>query len=128
MVVDDRDLLPGQLLGDQSGYVRATIRGVLFEGLIAACLTALMILIFLGSWRSTVIVALSIPLSVLTSIVLLWAATAGLALTVWMLDRDRGRVRESGPSRAARRRETPARAGRNARSKRGNASVKATLR
>ncbi len=81
------------LLGDQSGYVRATIRGVLFEGLIAACLTAMMILIFLGSWRSTVIVALSIPLSILTSIVVLWATgqtlnvmtLGGLALAVGIL-------------------------------------------
>jgi multidrug efflux pump subunit AcrB len=81
------------LLGDQSGYVRATIKGVLFEGLIAACLTALMILIFLGSWRSTLIVAMSIPLSVLTSIILLWATgetlnvmtLGGLALAVGIL-------------------------------------------
>ena len=82
-----------QLLGDQSGYVRATISGVLREGVIAACLTAMMILIFLGSWRSTIIVALSIPLSVLSSIILLWAfgetlnvmTLGGLALAVGIL-------------------------------------------
>jgi CzcA family heavy metal efflux pump len=81
------------MLGDQSGYVRATIAGVLREGLIAACLTAAMILIFLGSWRSTIIVAMSIPLSVLTSIILLWAfgqtlnvmTLGGLALAVGIL-------------------------------------------
>ncbi|MDB4892619.1 MAG: AcrB/AcrD/AcrF family multidrug efflux protein [Gemmatimonadetes bacterium] len=82
-----------KLLGDQSTYVRATINGVLREGLIAAVLTALMILIFLGSWRSTIIVALSIPLSVLTSIIALWAfgetlnvmTLGGLALAVGIL-------------------------------------------
>jgi multidrug efflux pump subunit AcrB len=82
-----------ELLGDQSIYVRATIDGVLREGVIAACLTALMILIFLGSWRSTIIVAISIPLSVLTSIICLWAVgetlnvmtLGGLALAVGIL-------------------------------------------
>jgi CzcA family heavy metal efflux pump len=82
-----------ELLGDQSTYVRATISGVIREGVLAACLTALMILVFLGSWRSTVIVALSIPLSVLTSIILLWATgetlnvmtLGGLALAVGIL-------------------------------------------
>ena len=53
-------------LADQSLFVRASIDGVLREGLIAACLTGLMILIFLGSWRSTVIIAVSIPLSILS--------------------------------------------------------------
>jgi CzcA family heavy metal efflux pump len=82
-----------ELLGDQSVYVRATIDGVLREGVIAACLTALMILVFLGSWRSTIIVAISIPLSVLTSIICLWAVgetlnvmtLGGLALAVGIL-------------------------------------------
>src|SRR5712671_338148 len=82
-----------ELLSNQSVYVRATIDGVIREGIIAACLTALMILVFLGSWRSTVIVALSIPLSVLTSIILLWATgetlnvmtLGGLALAVGIL-------------------------------------------
>jgi len=50
-----------QLLADQSIYVSAAVSGVIREGVIAACLTALMILIFLGSGRSTVIVATSIP-------------------------------------------------------------------
>ncbi|MBV9388816.1 MAG: efflux RND transporter permease subunit, partial [Chroococcidiopsidaceae cyanobacterium CP_BM_ER_R8_30] len=58
-------------LFDQSIFVKASINGVLREGLIAACLTALMILVFLGSWRSTLIVAVSIPLSILVSIILL---------------------------------------------------------
>src|SRR5437868_5851962 len=58
-------------LFDQSVFVRAAVDGVLKEGAIAAGLTALMILLFLGSWRSTVIVAISIPLAILTSIILL---------------------------------------------------------
>jgi multidrug efflux pump subunit AcrB len=82
-----------ELLSDQSVYVRSTISGVLHEGIIAACLTALMILLFLGSWRSTIIVAISIPLSVLTSIICLWAVgetlnvmtLGGLALAVGIL-------------------------------------------
>ena len=81
------------LMGDQSIYVRNTITGVLREGILAALLTAAMILIFLGSWRSTVIVAVSIPLSVLASIVCLWATgqtlnvmtLGGLALAVGIL-------------------------------------------
>ena len=82
-----------ELLGDQSVYVRATIAGVLREGVIAALLTALMILLFLGSWRSTIIVAISIPLSVFTSIICPWAVgetlnvmtLGGLALAVGIL-------------------------------------------
>jgi multidrug efflux pump subunit AcrB len=78
---------------DQSIFVRAAISGVIREGVIAAALTALMILLFLGSWRSTVIIALSIPLSVLTSIALLSAlgetinlmTLGGLALAVGIL-------------------------------------------
>ncbi|GAX45541.1 putative multidrug efflux pump, AcrB/AcrD/AcrF family protein [Tolypothrix sp. NIES-4075] len=58
-------------LFDQSVFVKASIQGVLKEGLIAGCLTALMILIFLGSWRSTLIVAVSIPLSMLVSIIVM---------------------------------------------------------
>jgi CzcA family heavy metal efflux pump len=81
------------VLGDQSVYVRATIAGVLREGIIAAVLTALMILVFLGSWRSTIIVAVSIPLSVLVSIICLWGmgetlnvmTLGGLALAVGIL-------------------------------------------
>src|SRR5437868_5917602 len=60
-------------LFDQSIFVRAAVDGVLKEGAIAAGLTALMILLFLGSWRSTLIVATSIPLSILTSVIVLWA-------------------------------------------------------
>src|SRR6476469_359532 len=80
-------------LADQSVFVRASINGVLREGVIAACLTGLMILIFLGSWRSTVIIAVSIPLSVLTSIIVMSAlgetinimTLGGLALAVGIL-------------------------------------------
>jgi multidrug efflux pump subunit AcrB len=78
---------------DQSIFVRSAISGVLREGVIAAALTALMILLFLGSWRSTFIIALSIPLSVLTSIAILSAlgetinlmTLGGLALAVGIL-------------------------------------------
>ena len=64
--------LPPQLqinpLSDQSIFVRGAINGVVREAIIAACLTAIMILVFLGSWRSTVIIAVSIPLSILCSL------------------------------------------------------------
>src|SRR6184192_815471 len=81
------------LLFDQSIFVRASINGVLREGLIAACLTALMILLFLGNWRSTLVVATSIPLSILCSIIVLGAlgetlnimTLGGLALAVGIL-------------------------------------------
>src|SRR5206468_1509237 len=77
-------------LADQSLFVSASIQGVLREAIVAACLTALMILVFLGSWRSTVIIAVSIPLSILTSIIVLSAlgetinimTLGGLALAV----------------------------------------------
>ncbi|HEY1216074.1 MAG TPA: efflux RND transporter permease subunit, partial [Bryobacteraceae bacterium] len=80
-------------LFDQSIFVRASIRGVIREGLIAACLTAAMILLFLGSWRSTLIIAVSIPLSILCSIVTLSAlgntlnvmTLGGLALAIGIL-------------------------------------------
>src|SRR6202048_743516 len=61
------------LIGDQSLFISAAVSGVIHEGVIAAALTSLMILIFLGSWRSTVIIAISIPLSVLGSIAILSA-------------------------------------------------------
>ena len=54
-------------LFDQSIFVRAAVQGVIREGVIAACLTGLMILLFLGSWRSTLIIAISIPLSIFVS-------------------------------------------------------------
>src|SRR3984957_8879548 len=60
-------------IADQSIFVRAAVSGVVREAIIAACLTAAMILLFLGSWRSTVIIAISIPLSILTSIIVLSA-------------------------------------------------------
>jgi CzcA family heavy metal efflux pump len=80
-------------LADQSLFVRASISGVVREGVIAACLTAIMILIFLGSWRSTVIIAVSIPLSILSSLLVLSAlgetinimTLGGLALAVGIL-------------------------------------------
>src|SRR5438093_223836 len=67
-----------EFLFDQSIFVRAAVEGVLKEGAIAAALTALMILLFLGSWRRTLIVATSIPLSILTSIIVLSAMGDGL--------------------------------------------------
>src|SRR5229473_889306 len=58
-----------RLLGDQSIFVKGAIQGVVKEAVIAACLTALMVLIFLGSWRSTLVIATSIPLAILTSVI-----------------------------------------------------------
>jgi len=80
-------------ISDQSVFVRGAISGVVREALIAACLTAAMILIFLGSWRSTVIIAVSIPLSVICSLLMLAAlgetinimTLGGLALAVGIL-------------------------------------------
>ena len=89
--------LPPQLkvvpLADQSIFVRAAVSGVIREAVIAACLTALMILLFLGSWRSTLIIAVSIPLSILTSVITLSVlghtinimTLGGLALAVGIL-------------------------------------------
>src|ERR1700735_4310600 len=59
-------------LFDQSVFVKASIQGLLKEGAIAACLTALMIVLFLGSWRSTLVVMISIPLSILSSLIVLY--------------------------------------------------------
>src|SRR6267378_408000 len=104
-VVDQaRQLMPKILAGlppslkvdflfDQSVFVRAAVTGVVREGLIAGCLTALMILLFLGSWRSTLIVITSIPLSILTSVIMLnilhqtlnVMTLGGLALAVGIL-------------------------------------------
>ncbi|MGA9306374.1 MAG: efflux RND transporter permease subunit, partial [Candidatus Sulfotelmatobacter sp.] len=80
-------------LFDQSLFVRASIQGVLREGLIAAALTAAMILLFLGDWRPTIIISISIPLSIFVSIILLSAlgeslnimTLGGLALAVGIL-------------------------------------------
>jgi len=82
-----------KLLFDQSIFVRAAINGVLKEATIAACLTGLMILLFLGSWRSTIIVCISIPLSILTSLAIMnlmgetinVMTLGGLALAVGIL-------------------------------------------
>lgn len=92
-----KDSLPDNLnvftINDQSIFVRAAVNGVVLEGAIAAVLTSLMILLFLGSWRSTVIIAISIPLSVLGSIITLAAlgetlnlmTLGGLALAIGIL-------------------------------------------
>ena len=92
-----KSALPDQLkigfIGDQSVFVRGAITGVAVEGIIAALLTSVMILLFLGSWRSTVIIAVSIPLSVLGAIIMLSMigetlnimTLGGLALAVGIL-------------------------------------------
>src|ERR1700739_1973367 len=80
-------------LFDQSVFVKASIRGLLKEGAIAAILTALMIVLFLGSWRSTLVVMISIPLSILSSLVVLYflgdtinnMTLVGLALAIGIL-------------------------------------------
>ncbi|HXN70902.1 MAG TPA: efflux RND transporter permease subunit, partial [Bradyrhizobium sp.] len=96
-VIDVKDQLPDALrigfIGDQSVFVRSAISGVAYEGIIAALLTSVMILLFLGSWRSTLIIAVSIPLSVFGAIMMLWAigetlnimTLGGLALAVGIL-------------------------------------------
>jgi multidrug efflux pump subunit AcrB len=96
-VIEVKDSLPDALkigfIGDQSLFVRGAITGVAYEGVIAALLTSVMILLFLGSWRSTIIIAVSIPLSVLGAIVMLSAVgetlnimtLGGLALAVGIL-------------------------------------------
>ena len=80
-------------LADQSVFVRAAVQGVIREAVIAAALTAIMILVFLGNWRSTLIIAISIPLSILSSIIILGLigetintmTLGGLALAVGIL-------------------------------------------
>jgi multidrug efflux pump subunit AcrB len=96
-VIDVKSTLPDALkigfIGDQSVFVRGAITGVATEGVIAALLTSVMILLFLGSWRSTVIIAVSIPLAVLGAIIMLSAigetlnimTLGGLALAVGIL-------------------------------------------
>jgi multidrug efflux pump subunit AcrB len=96
-VIDYTPALPDGLkisyIGDQSGFVRGAISGVATEGAIAALLTSVMILLFLGSWRSTVIIAVSIPLSILGAIIMLSMigetlnimTLGGLALAVGIL-------------------------------------------
>ena len=82
-----------QLLTDQSIFVTSAIEGVVREAIIAGCLTAIMILLFLGDWRSTLIIAISIPLSILSSLAVLSAlgetinimTLGGLALAVGIL-------------------------------------------
>jgi multidrug efflux pump subunit AcrB len=92
-----RELLPAgasiDATGDQSVFVRAAVKGVVMEAMLAACLTALMVLLFLGSWRSTLIIAISIPLSIIASLIILDAlgetinlmTLGGLALAVGIL-------------------------------------------
>jgi multidrug efflux pump subunit AcrB len=96
-VIDVKDSMPDALkigfIGDQSLFVRGAITGVAYEGVIAALLTSVMILLFLGSWRSTIIIATSIPLAVLGAIIALAAigetlnimTLGGLALAVGIL-------------------------------------------
>ena len=106
-----RNLVPASLnidpVADQSLFVRASVQGVLREALIAACLTGLMILLFLGNWRATLIIAVSIPLSMITSIIALSIlgetinimTLGGLALAVGHSGRRRdGRDRKHQPS------------------------------
>jgi CzcA family heavy metal efflux pump len=97
IVVRAAQSLPPELkitaLFDQSLFVRASIQGVLREGLIAAALTAVMILLFLGDWRPTIVISISIPLSIFVSIIVLSAigqtinimTLGGLALAVGIL-------------------------------------------
>jgi CzcA family heavy metal efflux pump len=92
-----RELLPDgasiDATGDQSVFVREAVKGVVMEAVLAACLTALMVLLFLGSWRSTLIIAISIPLSIIASLIILDAlgetinlmTLGGLALAVGIL-------------------------------------------
>jgi multidrug efflux pump subunit AcrB len=92
-----RETLPDgvelKIVNDQSGFVRASVMSVVREGLIAAGLTGLMILLFLGSWRSTLIISISIPLSILAALPVLAAlgetinvmTLGGFALAVGML-------------------------------------------
>ena len=96
-IVEIMPSLPPQLkidlLGDQSLFVRGAVNNVIHEGVLAAALTSIMILLFLGSWRSTLIIAISIPLSVLAAIATLSAVgetlnimtLGGLALAVGIL-------------------------------------------
>src|SRR6202042_602735 len=96
-VIDVKGTMPDNLkigfVGDQSIFVRGALTAVAREGVIAALLTSLMILLFLGSWRSTIIIATSIPLAVLGSIIMLAAigetlnimTLGGLALAVGIL-------------------------------------------
>ena len=104
-------------LFDQSVFVTRSVEDVLREGAIAAALTALMILLFLGSWRSTLVVMISIPLSILTSLVALYflgetlntMTLGGLALAVGILVDDFDRDNRKYPSPAHRGRQAPAR-------------------
>jgi len=80
---DIRDDLKIEVMFDQSLFVRASVMGVVMEAAIAAGLTAMMILLFLGSWRSTLVVIISIPLSILVSIIVL--SFAGYTLNVMTL-------------------------------------------
>ena len=92
-----RETLPASMkldaINDQSSFVYAAVNSVIFEGVVAAALTGLMILIFLSSWRSTLIITISIPLAILTSVTLLAAigetinvmTLGGLALAVGIL-------------------------------------------
>jgi multidrug efflux pump subunit AcrB len=96
LVISRKAAPPGMQISelfDQSVFVKASIQGLLKEGAIAACLTALMIVLFLGSWRSTLVVMVSIPLAILSSLVVLYflgdtintMTLGGLALAIGIL-------------------------------------------
>jgi multidrug efflux pump subunit AcrB len=96
LVISRQAAPPGMKISelfDQSVFVKASITGLLREGAIAACLTALMIVLFLGSWRSTLVVMVSIPLAILSSLVILYflgdtintMTLGGLALAIGIL-------------------------------------------
>src|SRR5262249_26399031 len=77
------DALKIDILSDQSLFVKAAVSGVVREGAVAGLLTSLMILLFLGSWRSTVIIATSIPLAVLSAVMM--RGLTGLTLNIMTL-------------------------------------------
>ena len=104
-LIEDRIPYPVSIypVSDQSLFVLASIKGVVREGVIAACLTGFMILVFLGTWRSTIIIAISIPLSIMASLIVLSAlgetinimTLGGLALAVGILVDDATVVMEN---------------------------------
>jgi multidrug efflux pump subunit AcrB len=115
-----KSILPSALnivqIGDQSVFVKGAVSGVIYEGTIAAALTSLMILLFLGSWRSTLIIAISIPLSVLGSIRQKPRQTLNtMTLAGWLVVGilvDDATVRESMPENRARQETSRRRDGR----------------
>jgi multidrug efflux pump subunit AcrB len=84
-----------KIVNDQSGFVKASVFSVIREGVIAAALTGLMILLFLGSWRSTLIISISIPLSILAALPILSAL--GETINVMTIGRGAARPRRGQP-------------------------------